>query len=153
MVVTVATESPDDMVKTYRDVFHDLGLRDVDALDIRTREDARDEGALRKLQQASVVFFTGGDQLRITSQIGDTPLFRCLQEVYGRGATIAGTSAGAAAMPETMLISGPGDTSYHISAIGRQESAAAEMRSFCGHRVGIIGARRRFFTEMGRGNE
>jgi len=64
-----------------------------------------------------VIFFTGGDQLRITSQIGDSPLFRCMQEIYHKGATIAGTSAGAAAMPETMLIAGASDESNRISAL------------------------------------
>jgi cyanophycinase len=86
-------------------------------VDIRTREEATDEQQIQKIASAKVVFFTGGDQLRITSQIGDSPLFRCMQEIYRKGATIAGTSAGAAAMPETMLIAGAGDTSNGISAL------------------------------------
>ncbi|MBI3968103.1 MAG: cyanophycinase [Chloroflexi bacterium] len=56
--------------------------------------------------------------MRITSQIGDSPTFRCLQERFVEGATIAGTSAGAAAMPETMLFSGPNEESNKISALG-----------------------------------
>ncbi len=74
--------------------------------------------ASAKVRDASVVYFTGGDQLRITSQVGDSPVFRCLLDIYRRGATIAGTSAGAAAMSETMLISGPSDHSPEISALG-----------------------------------
>ncbi|HEX2172897.1 MAG TPA: cyanophycinase, partial [Dehalococcoidia bacterium] len=73
---------------------------------------------VEKIRQASTLFFTGGDQMRITSQMGDSPVFRCMQERYDQGVLIAGTSAGAAAMSETMLIAGPGDRSHKISALG-----------------------------------
>ena len=64
------------------------------------------------------MFFTGGDQLRLTSQIGDSPVYQCLQQFHAHGGTIAGTSAGAAAMPATMIVSGPDKTSSTISAVG-----------------------------------
>ena len=72
---------------------------------------------MHKVTNAAVIFFTGGDPLRITSQIGNTPTFQCLRARYRDGATIAGTSAGAAAMPETMLIAGASDASYQIDAL------------------------------------
>ena len=118
LLITVATSEPEAMAKQYRATFKDLGVPDLDVLDIRSREDAFQPSAIEKVRQASVVFFTGGDQLRITSQIGDSPVYQCLRDIHADGATIAGTSAGAAAMPETMLISGPGDTSDTISALG-----------------------------------
>jgi cyanophycinase len=118
VVVTVATQLPEEMASDYRGIFRDLGVRGVDVVDIRSREDAHDEAAVSKVRDASVVFFTGGDQLRITSQVGDSPVFRCLNDIYRHGATIAGTSAGAAAMSETMLVSGAGDASNEISALG-----------------------------------
>jgi cyanophycinase len=117
-VVTVATEQPEEMAKEYVAVFKKLGVRHVDVLDIRSRDQAHADAAVDKIREASVIFFTGGDQLRITSQVGDSPVYRCMQERYHAGATVAGTSAGAAAMPETMLISGPGDESHEISALG-----------------------------------
>lgn len=117
-LVTVASQEPEALIDTYVPLFKKLGLKQVDVLDIRTREDAYSENNLGKMVDAEVIFFTGGDQLRITSQIGDSPIYRCMQERYHQGATIAGTSAGAAAMPETMLISGPGDESNRISALG-----------------------------------
>jgi cyanophycinase len=118
VIMTVATQLPQELADTYVPVFQDLGVKKVDVVDIRSREQACDPAAVHKVRDASVVFFTGGDQLRITSQIGDSPTFRCLEERYYQGATLAGTSAGAAAMPETMLISGPGDESHQISALG-----------------------------------
>jgi cyanophycinase len=59
------------------------------------------------------VFFTGGDQMKITSQIGDTPIFERIREIYDDGGVIAGTSAGAAIMSETMLVEG-GDENSHV---------------------------------------
>jgi len=67
------------------------------------------------LERASTVFFTGGDQLRITSQIGDSPVYQTLMKLHDRGSLIVGTSAGAAAMSETMLASGEDDQSPSAS--------------------------------------
>jgi cyanophycinase len=62
------------------------------------------------------VFFTGGDQLKITSQLGDTPTYSRIQEIYEEGGVIAGTSAGASAMSETMLVANDGEASYRIKS-------------------------------------
>jgi len=118
VVITVASQEPEDLATTYKEVFGGLGVKQVDVLDIRTREQATNPAAVALLDNVAVVFFTGGDQLRITSQVGDTPVFQRMHELYRRGATIAGTSAGAAAMPATMLISGSGDSSEVISSLG-----------------------------------
>jgi cyanophycinase len=72
---------------------------------------------LAKLEGATGVFFTGGDQLKITSQIGDTPVERRIQEIYQAGGIVAGTSAGASAMCETMLVRGSGQESHRIGDI------------------------------------
>ncbi len=113
LIVTVATQHPEAVAAEYTRLFRELGVRELEVLDIREREDARSEAA----SDASVVFFTGGDQLRITSQVGDRSVFRCMLERYEQGLTIAATSAGAAAMPATMIVVGPGDTSNEISAL------------------------------------
>lgn len=117
LIVTVATQEPAKMARQYRSTFSDLGVKRIEVLDIRTRDHAYDEANVEKLQQSSVIFFTGGDQLRITSQIGDSPIFRNMSDLFQRGRTIVGTSAGAAAMPETMLLSGPSDESNKISTL------------------------------------
>jgi cyanophycinase len=118
VVITAASQEPGDLAATYKEVFGELGVKHVELLDIRTREQAQDPAAVALLDEAAVLFFTGGDQLRITSQIGDSPVFQRMHELYRRGATIAGTSAGAAAMPATMLISGSSDSSEVISSLG-----------------------------------
>ncbi|MDP9309446.1 MAG: cyanophycinase [Chloroflexota bacterium] len=117
VIVTVATETPEEVAAEYRAVFTKLGVPEIDVLDIRTRDQAAEETQVQRLADAPVIFFTGGDQLRITSQIGDSLLFRRMRDIYEQGGTIVGTSAGAAAMPETMLIGGAGDESHQISAL------------------------------------
>jgi cyanophycinase len=107
VVLTVATGEPEEMAKLYRSAFSQLGVRHIDVLDIRTREDAYAPANVAKLEDAAVLFFTGGDQLRITSQMGGSPVLDRIFALHDQGATIVGTSAGAAAMSETMLISGP----------------------------------------------
>ncbi|HYP40667.1 MAG TPA: cyanophycinase [Chloroflexia bacterium] len=116
-LVTVATQQPEEVAEEYTKVFKELGVRTVDVVDIRAREEAFLDLNVEKIVKSSVVFFTGGDQLRITSQIGDSPVFRCMRDIHERGGTIAGTSAGAAAMSETMLVGGPSDQSNEISAL------------------------------------
>src|SRR5690606_15641568 len=63
---------------------------------------------------ATGVFFTGGDQLKITSQIGDTPVYKRIREIYEEGGLIAGTSAGASVVCETMIVRGNGDESHRV---------------------------------------
>jgi cyanophycinase len=112
VVVTAATRLPEELWKDYHKLFrNELGVRNVELLDIRTRADAFDEKNIAKLSDGAVVFFTGGDQLRIASQIGGTPVYHRIRDVYRKGGTICGTSAGAAAMPETMIVSGTSDSS------------------------------------------
>jgi cyanophycinase len=118
VLMTVASQVPEQLAKDYGRVFHELGVSEMKVLDIRSRGEAFQDDAVATIRQAAIIFFTGGDQLRITSQIGDSPVYRCLDQRYREGLTIAGTSAGAAAMPETMLISGPGDSSEGISTLG-----------------------------------
>jgi cyanophycinase len=118
VVFTVATRSPDEVFDMYRATFRSLGVDSIAHVDIRSRDDAKDPSCVRRVEEAGVVFFSGGDQLRITSQLGDSPTYQALQDRYYSGLLVAGTSAGAAAMPETMIVSGPGDESTEISAIG-----------------------------------
>ena len=114
VVSTVAMPGrANDLFEQYEKAFRSLGVKHVYNLDIRDREEARQEGKVRILDGADAVFFTGGDQVRITSQIGDTAIFNRVQEIYENGGVIAGTSAGAAAMSETMMVEG-GDENSHV---------------------------------------
>jgi cyanophycinase len=117
VVATVASETPQEYWETYERVFRGLGVPHVWHLDVESREEAKSGRKLRILDDAKVVFFTGGDQLKITSRLGDSPIYTRLCEIYTEeGGTIAGTSAGASMMCETMLVRGDQAQSAHIGA-------------------------------------
>jgi cyanophycinase len=114
VVSTVAMPTqPDGIFEEYEKAFRALGVKHIFKLEINNREEATRESKVRILDDAKGVFFTGGDQMKITSQVGDTPIFRRIQEIYDDGGVIAGTSAGAAVMSETMLVTG-GDEDSHV---------------------------------------
>ena len=114
VVATLASGSPDEMWETYQPVFRGLGLHHVHHLNIETRAEASSVRCMKILEDATAVYFTGGDQLKITSLIGDTPVFSRIHEIFLEGGTIAGTSAGASVMSETMMVGGSGDASHRI---------------------------------------
>lgn len=117
LITTVATHLPNELLGDYLPVFKDLGVKTVESVDIRTRAQAYETEALDKFNQAAVIFFTGGNQLRIASQIGGSPFYERMHDLYMRGGVVVGTSAGAAVMPETMLTGGPNDKSGEISDV------------------------------------
>jgi cyanophycinase len=114
VVATVASTVPDELWETYRNVFHELGVKHVEHLHVESRLEAKEEKTLRILDGATGVFFTGGDQLKLTSQLGDSPIYSRLKEIYDGGGLVAGTSAGASVVCETMLVSGGGSESHRI---------------------------------------
>ena len=117
VVATVASHEPEGYFDAYSKAFAALGVTDLIELYVEERSDSGTAEVLAKLDGAAGVFFTGGDQLRISSQIGDTAVERRIQDLHRRGAVIAGTSAGASVMSETMLVKGPGSESYRIGEV------------------------------------
>jgi len=114
VIVTVASEVPGELWEEYERLFRNLGVAHLRRLDVSSREEATEPRKAETLAGAAGVFFTGGDQLRITSQIGDTPVYQAIRAVYDAGGTICGTSAGASVMTETMLVAGGSDESHRI---------------------------------------
>lgn len=109
IVMTSATDEPERVGKKYYELFNRLGARSVDVLDIPDRSTANLEETIEKLKAAKGVFFTGGDQLKITGTLGGTQVDKVLHSLYEQGAVIAGTSAGASVMSSTMIVGGPND--------------------------------------------
>jgi cyanophycinase len=117
VLATVASHEPDGYFDAYQQALEGLGVTDLVELYVHERSDSGGEEALAKLEGAAGIFFTGGDQLRISSQIGDTPIERRIHDIHRSGGVIAGTSAGAAVMSETMLVKGPSGESYRIGEL------------------------------------
>jgi cyanophycinase len=117
VICTAASEEPDRYFEEYEGIFRNLGVKHIHKLIINSREEAKSESRVRILDDATAVFFTGGDQLKITSQVGDTPIFQRLHDIYQEGGVIIGTSSGASAMCETMIVSGDGDESHKLASL------------------------------------
>lgn len=106
-IVTTASQAPKTAAETYIKAFQLLGATNVEQLDINTRQDAVHPDSLKRLSEADVVLFSGGDQLRLTSTIGGTPFQQMLLQKYNHEEFIyAGTSAGAAAASSSMIYQG-----------------------------------------------
>lgn len=116
VIVTVASEEPEEQWHKYRSTFKDLHVRHIEQLDARTREEVMNDVRPEILDENTVLFFAGGDQMKIINKIGGTPICDRMRELYSAGALIAGTSSGASVMAELMLVSGEGESSPKIGA-------------------------------------
>jgi cyanophycinase len=114
VIATVASHQPEGYFDSYRKAFEGLGIGELVELYLDTREETFDDEKLSVLDGAAGVFFSGGDQLRLSSQIGDTPIETRIREIWSTGGVIAGTSAGASVMSETMLVRGASSESHRI---------------------------------------
>lgn len=92
----------------YEELFKDLRARDVRVLPFETREDCRNERWLEALGQATGVFLTGGNQLRLSTTLGGTEVTETMRRRNAEGQHVAGTSAGAAFLAEHMIAFGDG---------------------------------------------
>lgn len=115
VISTVATEYWEEHWTEYRDLFHSLGVKNIEHLTIKHRDESTDDPRIDLLDDADCLFFTGGDQLKITTKLGGTPLCAEIESLFRRGGIIAGTSAGASVMGETMIISGRIEESHKVS--------------------------------------
>ncbi|SIT74480.1 cyanophycinase [Pontibacter indicus] len=114
LVVPTASTEPEESAKDYIEEFHKLGIKNVEVLDIRNRMDARKPEFLEMVERAAGIMITGGDQLRLTSILGGSPVLQLMKEryTYDEGFIIAGTSAGAAAMSTPMIYEGETQGGY-----------------------------------------
>jgi cyanophycinase len=90
----------------YQELFSDIGAARVTVMDFDTRRDCQERGRLKRLEAATGIFFTGGNQLRVTTLLGGTPVARLIRQRNAQGVTVGGTSAGASILSEHMIASG-----------------------------------------------
>lgn len=107
-VITTASTIPLEVGENYLDAFSKLNCSNVGVLDIRNREDAQNPECIERVRKADAVMFSGGNQMRLTATFGGTEIYAILQDRYKNeeGFLIAGTSAGAMAMSNTMIYEG-----------------------------------------------
>ena len=102
VILPMASSVPKESAAEETEGFRKLGAKDVVTY-ILTRKQALKPESAALLDGAGGVFFSGGDQSRLTAVLLDTPVYKKLLELYDQGAVIGGTSAGAAVMSEVMI--------------------------------------------------
>jgi cyanophycinase len=116
-VMTVATNKPESAAAKYNNLFRRHGIKHVHVIDVSQRDDAFDEKSLESMKSADALFFTGGDQLNVTALMGGSPLHNLLYKRIEKGFIVAGTSAGAAMMSNSMIVSGRSDNSPKVGGV------------------------------------
>jgi cyanophycinase len=106
-IITTASKIPKEVGPEYAKAFEYLGAKHVAVMDIDKREQAQDFDFIDRVRQADIVMCTGGDQLRLTSILGGTPIHDLILDKYkNENFIFAGTSAGAAAASSSMIYQG-----------------------------------------------
>src|SRR6266704_4857975 len=90
----------------YEKIFSEIGAARVTVMDFDTRRDCQEQGRLQRLEEATGIFFTGGNQLRLTTLLGGTPVAKLVRARNAHGVTVGGTSAGASILSEHMIAFG-----------------------------------------------
>ena len=115
-VLPTASRRP-EAGREYDALFRAMGVAQVSVLRIERRADAEAESALAALAEATGVFLTGGDQLRLATMLGGTPVARLLRRRNAAGVAVAGTSAGASFLAEHMIARGVEGPTPHADMV------------------------------------
>ena len=105
-VISSASAFGLEAAERYRTIFTDLGAQHVHPIHASTRAEASDETAVLAVREASGIFLTGGNQLKLASIIAGTSLAEAILVSFQAGSVVAGTSAGASAMSSHMIAFG-----------------------------------------------
>jgi len=116
-IITTATNYPLEVGEEYKKIFYDIGANFVDTINIESRKEANNKQTIRNLEDSDCLFFTGGDQLRISSILGGTEFHRFIQQRIKKDLIIAGTSAGASMMSEVMVVAGDDEDAPRKSTV------------------------------------
>jgi len=107
-IITSASGIPEKVGMKYISAFKRLGHREVHVMHIADKIEAEKQENIDRITQAACIMFSGGDQFKLISILKDTSLARLINKKYlTEKFVIAGTSAGAMAMPDLMIYPGP----------------------------------------------
>ncbi|MEJ7739966.1 MAG: cyanophycinase [Chitinophagaceae bacterium] len=106
-VITTASMIPHEVGNNYLNAFGKIGCTNVGVLHIRNREDVMKKDFIERVSKADGIMFSGGNQLRLSAVYGGTEFLQIVQDRYqNEDIVVAGTSAGAMAMSNTMIYEG-----------------------------------------------
>ncbi len=106
VVIIPTASSLEDTGKRYEKLFKKLGAQEARAVPVFARADAGKEEWLAYIDSADAIFVTGGNQLRLSTILGGTPMAKAIRAANARGVSVGGTSAGAAILSEHMIAHG-----------------------------------------------
>jgi len=104
-IIPTASEL-EDTGRNYEKLFRKIGVQHAKVLNILTRDDCQQSEFTDYIEKSDGVFMTGGNQLRLSTTLGGTPVAQLIRRRNAAGMHVAGTSAGAAFMPEHMIAGG-----------------------------------------------
>ncbi len=117
-VVIIPTASKlEETGRKYEKLFRQLGADEAKSLPLHTRDDAGKDEWLEYIEKATAIFVTGGNQLRLSTILGGTPIAKAIRRANARGVTVGGTSAGAAILSEHMIAHGAEGHTPHAGAV------------------------------------
>lgn len=119
VVLPTASERPEAGPEYVDELARDYGATAVRWLPLKTAEDAANPEIVAAIAAARGVFFTGGDQSRITAALLGTPAMEAVRGVFARGGVLAGSSAGTACMSEVMIT---GEGNFEVVRAGAVET-------------------------------
>lgn len=115
-IIPTASKLP-DTGQRYEELFDRLEAGRARSIGFASREDGQRDDYLRQLETATGVFFTGGNQLRISTIIGGTPAAKLIRERNARGVHVGGTSAGASILSDHMIAFGKEGSSPRAGSV------------------------------------
>jgi cyanophycinase len=115
--LTTASADPEGSARSWLDAFRTAGATNVEIPILDRRDRAQDRRIVSMIEQADGIFLGGGDQVHLVATVGGSRVDRAIREAYARGATVCGTSAGAAALTETILAGGEPDEYGQMQAV------------------------------------
>jgi cyanophycinase len=117
-IVIVPTASKlEETGRKYEKLFRKLGADEAKSLPIQSRDDAGKREWLEYIERANGIFVTGGNQLRLTTILGGTPIAKAIRRANSRGVAVGGTSAGAAILSEHMIAYGEEGATPHAGSV------------------------------------
>lgn len=103
-IIPTASQIPKETGERYIEAFDRLGHSNIGVIRIDERKDIDIKEYQHRIDDAKGVLFTGGNQLRLTTIFGGSSIIKSMLWKYqNEPFVVAGTSAGAMAMSNTMI--------------------------------------------------
>ncbi|KOP38409.1 cyanophycinase [Flavobacterium sp. WLB] len=102
VVLPMSSEEPDSSFIFFKTQMVKLTSNPIVMLNFN-KETAQNKTLTDSVQNAKLIFISGGDQTRFMKVVHNTPIKTAILKAYENGSTISGTSAGAAVMSEKMI--------------------------------------------------